>query len=164
MSADPAPGTRFIADRMLGTLTRYLRFMGYDTTSANRLEPGNRKEDTVLLDMAVKEKRILLTRDAELSRRGKDLAVFVRSEEVMEQVQQLVDLGLVEPRMVLCRCSLCNTLLRDATVEEIGRSDYAPRDREGLSFTWCEHCGKLYWNGSHGVHISGMIGGIQKGR
>ena len=75
---------------MLGTLTRYLRFMGYDTTSANRLAAGNAKEDTVLLDMAMQEDRILLTRDAELARRGKERAVLIRSEDVMEQVRQLL--------------------------------------------------------------------------
>ena len=41
----------FIADRMLGTLTRYLRFMGYDTTSANGIAEGNTKEDTLLLEI-----------------------------------------------------------------------------------------------------------------
>ncbi|MFA4876663.1 MAG: Mut7-C RNAse domain-containing protein [Methanoregula sp.] len=164
MSAEQDKRTRFIADRMLGTLTRYLRFMGYDTTSANGLAPGNRKEDTVLLGMAVQENRILLTRDAELSRRGKDSAVFVRSEDGMEQVQQLVDLGLVEPRMILCRCSLCNTLLRDATLPEIEGADYAPKDRNGLVFSWCGKCRKLYWNGSHGIRISDRITKTLKGR
>ena len=158
MSADPACPPRFITDRMLGTLTRYLRFMGYDTTSANGLAPGNRKEDTVLLDMAVQENRILLTRDAELSRRGKDRVVLMQSEDVMEQVQQLVSLGLVEPRMVLSRCSLCNTLLRTATMEEIGDADYAPKNKTGLSFSWCDTCKKLYWNGSHGIQIADRIG------
>jgi uncharacterized protein len=161
MSAEQAQRTRFIADRMLGILTRYLRFMGYDTTSANGLAPGNRKEDTILLDMALQEHRILLTSDAELARRGKDLAVYIRSGDVAAQVQHLVDLGLVEPRLDLSRCSLCNTMLRDAKEEEIGTADYAPKNRDGLIFTWCDHCRKLYWNGSHGVHISEMIERLQ---
>ncbi|MDD4137925.1 MAG: Mut7-C RNAse domain-containing protein [Methanoregula sp.] len=153
MSADHQGETRFIADRMLGTLTRYLRFMGYDTTSANRFAEGNTKEDTLLLDMAAQEHRILLTRDAELSRRGKDHAVFVRSEEVMEQVQQLIDLGLIERRVTMSRCSLCNTILREANTCEIQHADYAPKDWRDLSFFWCDHCRKLYWNGSHGKQI-----------
>jgi uncharacterized protein with PIN domain len=158
MSAEPAKETRFIADRMLGTLTRYLRFMGYDTTSANRLAEGNTKEDTLLLDIAVQEQRILLTRDAELARRGRDRAVLVRPEEVMEQVQQLIDLGLVKRRLSMSRCSLCNTALRDANAEEIGGADYAPQDRLGLSFLWCHHCRRLYWNGSHGRNIGERLG------
>ncbi|MFA4859490.1 Mut7-C RNAse domain-containing protein [Methanoregula sp.] len=163
MSPDPAR-TRFLADRMLGTLTRYLRFMGYDTTSANGLAPGNRKEDTVLLDLSLQENRILLTGDAELARRGKERAVYIRSGDISVQIQHLIDHGFVESRLDLSRCSLCNTVLRIATDDEIGRSGYAPQDREGLSFTWCDHCRKLYWNGSHGEHIADMLEKIARGR
>lgn len=60
----------FLADRMLGTLAKYLRFLDYDTLSADTLEPGNTREDTVLLGIARSDGRILLTRDRELSCRG----------------------------------------------------------------------------------------------
>jgi len=163
MSPDPAPVTKFLADRMLGTLTRYLRFMGYDTTSANGMVPGNRKEDTVLLDLALQENRILLTGDAELARRGKERAVYIRSGDIAVQIQALVDRGLVEPRLDLSRCSICNTVLRTATQEEIERSQYAPQDQEGLVFTWCNHCRKLYWNGSHGERIADLLERLLKG-
>jgi uncharacterized protein with PIN domain len=142
---------------MLGTLTRYLRFMGYDTTSANGLAEGNSKEDTLLLDIAMQEHRILLTRDAELARRGKEHAVLIGPEEVMDQVQQLIDAGLAERRITMSRCSLCNTLLREARDREVSGADYAPRDRTGFVFSWCEHCRKLYWNGSHGRNIGERI-------
>ena len=157
MSGDSRDETRFITDRMLGTLTRYLRFMGYDTTSANGLEAGNRKEDTLLIGMAAQEARILLTRDAELARRGKDRAVYVLSEDVMEQVQQLIDAGLIRRRLSLSRCSLCNTPLREATTCEIGETDYAPKDWRNLHFFWCGQCHRLYWNGSHGKQLEERI-------
>jgi len=149
----------FIADRMLGTLTRYLRFMGYDTTSANGLAEGNTKEDTLLLELGLQEHRILLTRDAELARRGKERAILVRSEDVMEQVQQLLEFGLIKRRITMSRCSLCNTVVREAFQCEISGAGYAPKDWRGLSFFWCESCGKLYWNGSHGRMLEERIGG-----
>jgi uncharacterized protein with PIN domain len=142
---------------MLGPLIRYLRFMGYDTTSANGLEEGNPKEDTILLDMVRQEHRILLTRDAELARRGKVQAVHIISEEVMDQIRQMIDLGLIERRLTLSRCSLCNTSLREANTCEIQDADYAPKDWRGHSFFWCEQCRKLYWNGSHGKHLEERI-------
>jgi len=157
MSPEPPAETRFITDRMLGTLSRYLRFMGYNTVSANGFAEGNAKEDTLLLNFAIQENRILLTRDTELAMRGKERAVLVKSDEVMEQVQQLIDRGLIVRRLMMSRCSLCNTELREATLQEITAADYAPRDKNGLSFCWCERCGKLYWNGSHGKHISDRI-------
>lgn len=150
--------TRFIADRMLGTLTRYLRFMGYDTESANSLEEGNKKEDTLLIGMAQEQHRILLTRDAELARRAQEQAIYLRSEDVMEQVQQLIDYRVIERRLTLSRCSLCNTKLREANTCEIERADYAPRDWRNTRFFWCERCHKLYWNGSHGKQLETRIG------
>ena len=48
---------KFIADRMLGTLTRYLRFMGYDTLSANAFLEGDHREDTRILELARAEDR-----------------------------------------------------------------------------------------------------------
>jgi uncharacterized protein len=157
MSPEPPAEQKFITDRMLGSLTRYLRFMGYDTTSANGLEAGNAKEDTLLLELGLKEHRILLTRDAELARRGKEHAILVRSEDVIEQVQQLIDLGLIKRRIPMSRCSLCNTLLREAFQCEIAGADYAPKNWRGLSFYWCESCRKLYWNGSHGRMLEERI-------
>lgn len=157
MSTDDPAGQKFITDRMLGTLTRYLRFMGYDTASANGLPEGDQKEDSVLLAIARREGRLLLTKDAELARRGDASALLIRSDEVMEQVQQLIDHHLVRRRLALSRCSLCNTLLREANVCEIERTDYAPKDWRDLSFFWCSRCQKLYWNGSHGKKLEQRI-------
>lgn len=158
MYQTPVPEPQFITDRMLGTLCRYLRFMGYDTVSANGFIQGNVKEDTLLLELALQENRILLTRDTELAMRGKEHAVLITSDEVMEQIRQLIDRRLIIRRLMMSRCSLCNAVLRGASMEEIHAADYAPRKKEGLVFCWCERCGKLYWNGSHGKHISERIG------
>lgn len=143
---------------MLGTLCRYLRFMGYDTVSANGFAERNTKEDTLLLTLALTEHRILLTRDFELATRGKKQSVLITSDNVLEQVKQLIDQGLIIRRLKMSRCSLCNSVLREATIQETEDSDYAPRNNHGLAFWWCEKCSKLYWNGSHGRHISQRIG------
>jgi uncharacterized protein with PIN domain len=139
---------------MLGTLTRYLRFMGYDTVSANEVPTGNRREDTTLLEWTRQDRRILLTRDRELARRGGRDAVWIQSEEVCDQVLQLVTAGLIRAELRMNRCSLCNQPLRPARKEEIDAADYAPRERGGLGFFWCSRCGKLYWMGSHGEDLS----------
>jgi len=143
-------GVKFIADRMLGTLTRYLRFMGYDTLSANSLKGGDTREDTALLGIARAEGRILLTRDRELARRGGEMAVFVGGDDVMAQIRTLSSLGLITPVVVMDRCSLCNTELRPATDAEIEGADYAPEERGSIEFFLCPTCHKIYWMGSHG--------------
>ncbi|MDD1672168.1 MAG: Mut7-C RNAse domain-containing protein [Methanomicrobiales archaeon] len=144
-----------MADRMLGTLTRYLRFMGYDTVSANDLHRGNRREDSLLLERANREKRVLLTRDRELARRGGEKgAVWIAEEGVIEQVRQLIALGLVIPQLRMNRCSVCNHRLRRAHPQEITASSYAPDRSVCTDFYWCPHCHKLYWMGSHGSNLS----------
>lgn len=142
---------------MLGTLGRYLRFMGYDTTSANSLSPGNRKEDSILLGIAASEERILLTRDRELANRGGKRAVFIQQVYVESQIAELVDLGLVETRLRLTRCSLCNEKLMPAKQDEINGTTYAPERRAGHTFLWCTRCRRLYWTGSHVQDIKNRL-------
>ena len=144
---------KFIADRMLGTLTRYLRFMGYDTLSANSLKAGDTREDTALLGIARAEGRILLTRDRELARRGGEMAVFVEGDDVMAQIRILHTLGLITPVVVMDRCSLCNTGLRPATDAEVEAADYVPEEKGSIEFFLCPACLKLYWMGSHGRNL-----------
>ncbi|MBN1432548.1 MAG: Mut7-C RNAse domain-containing protein [Methanomicrobiaceae archaeon] len=148
----------FLADRMLGTLARYLRFMDYDTLSADSLEPGNTREDTVLLGIAHSDGRILLTRDRELSGRG-EVCIYIESEDPLEQVRQLVDKGLISPDLSLKmhRCSICNNVLRKAKKHEIEECGYAPEDKAGKKFAWCPVCRKLYWMGSHAENLSGIL-------
>jgi len=149
--------TRFLADRMLGTLCRYLRFMGYDTVSATEMAEGNSREDTVLLSRARTEGRILLTMDRELARRGGDDAILIEEKNVIDQVRVLARAGLIVPEARFTRCSLCNTLLRPARPAEILRADYAPGRDPNRTFYWCARCRKLYWHGSHSRNLEKRI-------
>lgn len=148
---------RFLVDRMLGSLCRYLRFMGYDAESANAYSEGDKKEDTVLLKRALREDRLLLTKDRELASRGDEQAVLIMDEDVIAQVGQLSRAGLIEPELRLTRCSICNTNLRRATGEEIEDTAYAPDEKDELTFFWCPNCLKLYWMGSHGKNLEKRI-------
>lgn len=149
----PVRTNRFLTDRMLGTLCRYLRFMGYDTESASEYREGNAREDTLLLKRARAEGRFLLTMDRELAGRGGAGAVLVTDQDVMDQVRCLAEKGLIVPEIRLTRCSLCNSPLRHARPGEIRRASYAPGDAPGRAFFWCTRCRKLYWQGSHGKNL-----------
>jgi uncharacterized protein len=140
---------RFITDRMLGPLCRYLRLLGYDTLDTNRLQPGNPREDSEIIRIASTESRVILTRDRELARRGSDTAVLLSGNDVLDQVRDLVRLGLITPRLVLDRCPLCNSLLRPATPEEVQGTSYAPAVAPVSGYHWCPDCSHLYWEGGH---------------
>ncbi|MDD4126679.1 MAG: Mut7-C RNAse domain-containing protein [Methanomicrobium sp.] len=146
----------FLTDRMLGALTRYLRFMGYDTKSAVFIAEGGSREDTYLLNLAKKDGRYLLTRDCELAKRGlNEFTLYIKSDDVLCQVKQLFLAGLIDrsPEFGMQRCVVCNSQLRPANSDEIKEASYAPGKKNDLDFMWCPLCRKLYWAGTHSVNM-----------
>ena len=133
---------RLLCDHMLGSLARWLRFMGYDTEYPPPIP------DRELIEKAREEDRILLTRDKELAARFSG-AICVRSDDLEEQVREVATILPLEVIDPLSRCSLCNTPIVPASVEEV--RDAVP---EGVlsrhnAFWRCPTCGKVYWQGSH---------------
>jgi len=133
---------KLLCDHMLGTLARWLRFMGYDTAY-----PGP-MDDSELIAKAREEGRILITRDKELAARLPG-SLRVRSDVLEEQIRELakvLPLRLVDP---LSRCSLCNVLLEPVGAEEVRSlvpEGVLSRHQE---FWRCGSCGRVYWQGSH---------------
>ena len=133
---------KLLCDHMLGSLARWLRFMGYDTAYP---EPG---PDRTLVERVRAEDRILLTRDKELAARVIG-AVRIRSDILADQIREVaaaLPLRLVNP---LSRCSLCNEILVSASMEDV--EDLVP---EGVrsrhrTFWRCPSCGRVYWRGTH---------------
>ncbi len=133
---------KLLCDHMLGSLAKWLRFMGYDTEYPRPLD------DTALIAQARSEDRVLLTRDKELAARCPG-AVRVRSDVLEEQVREVASalgLRLVDP---LSRCSLCNGLLVPVPLESV--RELLPQGvRERHQEFWqCPRCRKVYWQGSH---------------
>ncbi len=132
---------KFFADSMLGRLARWLRLLGFDTLYVADIS------DQQLLRLAVKEGRFILTRDSHFARRGIRDCMLIRSDEVFEQVAQVLkELGLAVPAGR--RCANCNGLLGEAPKEEVAGSvpDYVYLNHD--RFLRCSDCGNLYWEGS----------------
>ena len=133
---------RLLCDHMLGTLAKWLRFMGYDTAYPGPLD------DSALLALARSQDRVLLTRDKELASRSPE-ALRVRSDDLEEQIREVASalgLHLIDP---LSRCSLCNAVL--APMPPDAAKDVVP---EGVlsrhqEFWQCPSCHRVYWQGSH---------------
>ena len=138
---------KFLADKMLGKLTKWLRILGYDTTYPIS------DEDITLILTARRENRILLTRDTNLIKR-KNICdyLFIKSDQWEEQLLEvirglklIIDFNL----NMFSRCSLCNT----PTIK------IDKRKVEGLvppyvfltqkEFFYCPSCQKYYWKGTH---------------
>lgn len=151
----------FLCDRMAGSLCKYLRFMGYDSTSANDLPPGNPREDTLLLETARREGRYILTRDAELAERGGESAIYLHAPDVAAQIVQLAGAGIIVPEIRLTRCSRCNSLLRKGKIplDDKRWIDLVPAD---VPLMYCPVCRRQYWEGTHTRNMRQLLADIRE--
>lgn len=137
----------FIADCMLGKLSRWLRICGFDTLYYRQIQ------DSDLLMMAEKENRILLTRDhalVKVSRQRNLKAILIAHDFYGEQLKQVFqELNIQTPPQVLGRCLECNGLLQKIDRAEIeNRIPAYVLDTE-QNFYICSGCRKVYWPGTH---------------
>ncbi len=144
--ADPGDAApRFVVDTMLGRLARWLRAMGYDT-----LYPGE-NGDRRLLELALAEERVLVTRDRMLARLAQPRHCLITAERLDAQIREAVDTLGLRPRVAdwLTRCLECNAPLEPRAREPLrGRvPEHVFTTQPG--FMGCPRCGRIYWAGTH---------------
>jgi uncharacterized protein len=150
---EPLRVVRFVADVHLGTLARYLRLLGFDTLWRNDLD------DDEIVDVAVSQKRIVLTRDRGILRNGRVThGHWLRAEEPLSQLEEIVralDLGArIRP---YTRCLKCSASL-EIIGREVARSHVPPRvHRSFREFARCTGCGRVFWPGSHTRRLDAVI-------
>ena len=140
------PTPPIIADAMLGGLARWLRVLGLDVVYDPALD------DPEIVERAVAENRVILTRDRRLvQRRLARNHLLIRSEVVDEQVRQVLEeLGIrPDPDRLLGRCLRCNAATEPISAED-ARAVVPPwiaRTKE--EYRACPVCGRIYWSGTH---------------
>jgi uncharacterized protein with PIN domain len=162
---------RFAADAMLQSLATWLRLMGYDcltpaeahasATGKEKLCSGGvSRGSRVLLEQAVAEQRLFLTRNAHLAD-NLPRALLERAEiyrlragQLPAQLRELAGKFCLDTdRYLFSRCLRCNRPLQPLERSQArGRvpADVLAREQQ---FWQCPHCGKAFWRGSH-VHNS----------
>jgi len=138
---------KFLCDRMLGTLAKWLRIYGFDTFFAT-----DETDDDELIDIAKKEHRVLITRDKDLihiSRRENLKVIKINYIEVKDQIKQVLKDTKIRKENVLTRCLVCNSLLENIDKKEV--KDKIPPGAFQINdeFWICKKCNKIYWKGSH---------------
>jgi len=139
---------KFIADGMLGKLTRWLRMLGQDVKYSTQFA------DAELIMTANKEHRVLLTRDSELYQRaiakGID-AFYVEGRTEAEKLAELAerfDFALTID-LERSRCPRCNAKIRLTPKEKLAgkveKNTFIYYDE----FWSCAKCGHIYWQGAH---------------
>ena len=147
---------KFVADGMLGSLSRWLRMMGHN------VEYSTSFNDDKLLALAKEEGRVLLTRDLELYKRstarGVD-AFYVEGKNEAERLAAIAGrfgIGL-EVDLRTSRCPRCNTTIQTAAktcvADRVEKNTFARYDE----FWECPKCGKVYWQGAHWPKILAIL-------
>jgi len=136
---------RFVADRMLGRLAKWLRVLGYDVVYLRQAA------DEEIVEQ-LREGRIFLTRDRRAGPWLKVGKVFVvGANEPKGQLREVVQglrLAMIDAAL-FSRCLSCNCLLDPVNREEVRSEvpDYIYQTQS--QFHRCCDCGKVYWSGSH---------------
>jgi uncharacterized protein len=137
---------RLLADEMVGSLARYLRMMGCDTTYARGWT------DDEILRRAVLEDRVVVTRDRQLSARAAK-SVLLTSGRLEDQVRAAwVAFPELTAEIRFDRCTVCNGELVPQPAGGARREDDGiPWDRvsAGLALYRCRDCAHVYWEGTH---------------
>ncbi len=151
----------FIADVNVGRLARRLRMLGYNTLF------NNEADDDELLRNALRDGRILLTRDTGIMARrvvttGKVKAVLVESDDFKEQLWQVVRaLNLAPEAEPFSICMECNVPLVARGKEEV-RGLVPPHVfKTHEQFMQCPGCERVFWRGTHWKKMMGELEGLK---
>ena len=139
---------KFIVNTMLGNVARWLRMLGYDTLYFKKIE------DWKILSMALRDERVILTRDHGLCNRArkKGAKCLLLEQDTMEERLAYISMKTgIRLYMDLerSRCPICNYELvkvdRETVKNKVPRRVYEKHN----DFWYCRKCGKVYWIGKH---------------
>ena len=144
---------RFVADAHLGGLARLLRMTGFDTLYENNFH------DSEIELIAMREGRIVLTRDRELlKRREITHGCYLRALKPAQQLREIFGrLDLARNAKPFTLCLHCNTPLRAIDKALVlNRVPLVVRDRLER-FSTCDSCQRVFWEGSHWQRMRELV-------
>lgn len=149
---------KFVVDCMLGKLAKWLKVLGFDATFYNKIE------DSVLIDKARKEGRILLTRDTGIIGKAQNIhTLFIESENWQDQVAQVLDeFNLWTKVKPYSRCVECNAPLKPIPKRKARNLVTSFVYKNAKKFAVCPQCGRVYWQGTHYKDMESKIDSLWK--
>jgi uncharacterized protein with PIN domain len=139
---------KFAVDIMLGRLAKWLRILGFDTFYSNKATYSD------ILKVVLSEGRILLTRNSRISDRQGIKVLIIKSENFIEQLQEVIKKFELRTDKLLTRCPVCNTII-NIVQKEIAQGKVPPFIYLKYDeFAKCNNCDKYFWKGTH---LSDMI-------
>lgn len=149
---------KFILTKELGRLSKWLRILGFD---AAYFKQGNASS---LIIEALRDSRIIITRNQRLPKSGGVRIVLIRKENLKEQLQELLGILKIplEPRAMFSRCIICNVELKDIKKKEAETRVPAYVFETQEHFVSCPRCGRIYWRGTHWGNVEKTLEGIEE--
>ena len=145
--AEDAP--KFIADSNVGKLAKWLRMLGYDAVFFE----GD--DDAYMIDRALKERRVILTRDTQIMKRGvitsgRLKAILIDSDQPELQVRQVIDaLHIDLQSRPFTICLECNNHLEERQKEEVKERVPPYVFQTQQQYMECPACHRIFWRGTH---------------
>ena len=148
---------KFILTKELGRLTKWLRILGFDTTYFNQNNLSS------LIIQALRDDRIIITRNQHLSRPSGIKTILVEGEKIKEQIAEVIKKLDIQPdsNRMFSRCIICNEVLVDIDKETIKDKvpEYVFQTQE--DFITCPKCRRIYWQGTHWGKVQKTLEGIK---
>lgn len=151
---------KFLADSMVARVGKWLRTIGIDVViwdpyALPKMKNTNQDPKATILTLAVREQRILLTRDKKLAdRRDAGACFVVSSDDPFQQFQEIkAHFALkIKKDELMSRCALCNAKSFMLADTEYARTqtafDVPARVLELVTEYWvCTACNKIFWEG-----------------
>jgi len=144
---------RFALDGHLGRLAAFLRMLGFDALYFNHID------DSTLASLAIRDGRVLLTRDRGLLKRGTVVygCCLLTLEPRLQLLQVVRRYHLTHYLKPFTRCMVCNGQLHEVRKADV-LTQLEPKTRRYFDeFERCADCDKVYWAGSHHTRMLAVI-------
>lgn len=156
-------GLKFMVDTNVGKLARWLRMMGYDAAFFTN------GDDAEMIAVALKEDRVIITRDSHIMKRGvvtsgRLRAILVHSDEPERQIGEVVSgMGLAGHGAPFTLCLECNRPLEARRKDELKERVPPYVFKTQSQFLECPACRRIYWRGTHWAAMSRKLERLFRG-
>ncbi len=147
----------FLVDAMLGNVARKLRLLGFDAEYFPDIE------DSVLIEKAKNENRIIISKDRHLVDRAKKNEIpfipITKENEIQQflEITKNIHLPLDEISGDTARCTKCNSTT--SPISKFKVEDKIPTGvlENNEKFWKCDDCDQIYWEGTHIEHLQEFL-------